>query len=213
MQVYVIDGGSTDGTPEVVNQFMNSCDGGDFEVRFRESNTKGRAAQMNLGAELAFQENGSEQNHVLYFLHADSFPPKDFDQMILNAVDQGHPAGCFRMRFNSTNWWLRFTGWLTRFEWKAARGGDQSQYITASLFEEIGGYDENYPIYEDYQLIRELYSRSIYHVIPAQLMTSARRYEEKGVFKLQWFYLNIYWRKFMGADAQELYRYYQRWCD
>ena len=38
---------------------------------------------------------------VLYFLHADSVPPKNFDRYIVDAINQGSKAGCFQMKFNS----------------------------------------------------------------------------------------------------------------
>jgi len=63
------------------------------------------------------------------------------------------------MKFKSTHWWLRLAGWFTKFNWRACRGGDQSQFIIKDLFNEIGGYDETYTIYEDNILISELYER------------------------------------------------------
>ena len=42
---------------------------------------KGRAKQMNLGAK-------SATGNILYFLHADSFPPKHFDQYIVAEVEK-----------------------------------------------------------------------------------------------------------------------------
>ena len=102
---------------------------------------------------------------IFYFLHADSFPPKNFDQLIINEVKKGNKAGCFRMQFDSNHWWLRLASWLTQFHWRACRGGDQSQFITRELFDEIGGYDENYIIYEDNILINELYTRNEFVVI------------------------------------------------
>lgn len=212
MQIIVIDGGSTDSTRSEVEAFIAELGDGGKGIRFRESGKTGRASQMNVGASLAIADYGNTKDHILYFLHADSLPPKHYDLHILNAVKKGHPAGCFRMKFDSRHPWLKLMGWFTRFSWRAARGGDQSQYITSELFQELGGYDESYPVYEDYRLIRQLYDRKTFYVIPKWLVTSARRYQDKGVARLQWFYLNIYWRKFCGADANELYAYYRRWC-
>ena len=81
---------------------------------------------MNAGAKAA---TGS----ILYFLHADSFPPKNFDQHIINEVEKGNSAGCFRLKFDSNHWWLRLASWLTQFRWRACRGGDQSQFITKKI--------------------------------------------------------------------------------
>jgi len=196
-EIIIVDGGSSDGTQERVNTFS-----GESEVTVvLVSSEKGRAKQMNAGTKIA---TGS----ILYFLHADSFPPKNYDALIISEVQKGNPAGCFRMKFDSTHWWLRITGWLTKFKLKACRGGDQSQFITRELFEEIGGYNESFTIYEDYVLITELYKRKSFVVIPAWLTTSARLYERKGIWKLQYHFLTIYIKKFFGASAENLYNYY-----
>ena len=193
-EVMVIDGGSTDGSQEIINQFdhvtlISSC--------------KGRAKQMNLGSRHATGE-------ILYFLHADSFPPKNFDTYIINEVQKKNYAGCFCMKFDSTHWWLRLAGWLTKFKSRACRGGDQSQFITKELFEELQGYDESYIIYEDNILISQLYERKEFVVIQQWLTTSARRYEVNGIWRLQYHFWAIHLRKLMGASADELYQYYKK---
>ncbi|KXN98966.1 glycosyl transferase family 2 [Aequorivita aquimaris] len=197
-EIIVVDGGSNDGTQNIIlafkpNRFLKP-------VRFIESD-KGRAKQMNKGAQMA---NGE----VFYFMHADSFPPKNFDRYILSEVKKGNPAGCFRMKFDSDHWWLKLAGWLTQFHWRACRGGDQSQFITKRLFEEIGGFDETYTIYEDNILINELYKRKKFVVIQKCITTSARLYRQKGVWNLQYHFWAIYVKRWFGADADELYQYY-----
>ena len=199
-EIIVVDGGSTDGTQQIARTFSNES-----AVRvWLFSSEKGRAKQMNAGAKKA-------SGDIFYFLHADSFPPPKFDALIISEVQKGNPAGCFRMKFDSKHWWLRIVGWLTKFKSKACRGGDQSQFITRKLFEEIGGYDESFTIYEDYMLITELYKKKTFVVIPAWLTTSARLYERKGIWKLQYHFLNIYIKKFFGASANDLYNYYQKY--
>lgn len=196
-EIILVDGGSSDGTREIIQNFTNKTN---FEIRLITSE-KGRAKQMNKGAENA-------SGKILYFLHADSFPPKNFDKYIISEVEKGNPAGCFRMKFESNHWWLQLMGWFTRFSWRACRGGDQSQFIAKQLFDEIGGYDESYVIYEDNILINELYERKKYVVIPKTLTTSARLYKQKGVWNLQYHFLMIYFKRWNGADAEELYDYY-----
>jgi len=192
-EIIVVDGGSTDGT------FMSA----EAENAVVISSKKGRAKQLNKGAKNATGD-------VLYFLHADSFPPKNFDVEILQAIQNGHPAGCFRLKFDSNHWWLKLAGWLTRFNLSNCRGGDQSQFITRALFDDIGGYDESYRIYEDNVLIRELYKRKHFTVIPKTITTSARLYKEKGVWTLQYHFWAIHLKKRLGASADELYAYYSK---
>jgi len=133
----IVDGGSTDD----INDKIPELDG----VTFLKSE-KGRAKQMNLGAKHAHGD-------ILYFLHADSYPPKNFDRLIIEQV-------------------LKDT-------WKSCRGGDQSQFITKSLFKDIGCYNEAFTIYEDNDLISKLYQRNQFTVIQEWLTTSARHYNTK----------------------------------
>jgi rSAM/selenodomain-associated transferase 2 len=167
------------------------------------SSSKGRAKQMNFGAKKA---SGS----ILYFLHADSFPPQHFDDLIISEVEKGNKAGCFRMEFDSNHWWLCLASWFTQFNWKACRGGDQSLFITQELFNSIGGYDENYGIYEDNVLIERLYQLNQFTVINKKLQTSARMYKKYGVWKVQYHYFRIYVKRWFGASAEELLMYYKK---
>lgn len=191
-EIIIVDGGSTDDSMKLVSELS--------EVTLLSSE-KGRAKQMNTGAKAATGD-------ILYFLHADSYPPKKFDQLIINEVKKGNLAGCFRMKFNSDHWWLKLAGWLTKFTWRACRGGDQSQFITKDLFKELKGFDERYIIYEDNDLINKLYAKKQFVVIQEWLTTSSRKYEKYGVWKLQYHFWVIYIKKWFGAAPSELYQYY-----
>jgi rSAM/selenodomain-associated transferase 2 len=195
-EIIVVDGGSTDGTKNIIQSL-------DLKIKLLNSE-KGRAKQMNTGSNIAAGD-------ILYFLHADSFPPLNYDTHIINEVKKGNNAGCFRLQFDSNHWWLKIASWLTQFSWRACRGGDQSQFITKALFEDIGGFDETYTIYEDNILINELYKRNEFVVINKKIKTSARLYKKHGVWKIQYHFLAIYLKRWNGATAVELYEYYKKY--
>lgn len=193
-EIIIVDGGSSDGSVDIVKQFENTT------LLISE---KGRAKQMNLGAQKA-------KGNILYFLHADSFPPKHFDTYIIDEIKNGKQAGCFRMQFNSNHWWLKLAGWFTKFNWKICRGGDQSLFITKDLFNDVGGYDESYIICEDSVIVKKLYAKKHFTVINKKLTTSARRYEKNGIWKLQYHFFGIHLMKYFGASAETLLSYYKK---
>ncbi len=200
--IIVVDGGSLDGSQGIVKSFASSGN-----MKTDHSNIhlihskKGRAKQMNAGAKIS-------TGNILYFLHADSFPPKNFDQFIIDEIERGNLAGCFKMKFDHDHWWLRLASWLTQFQWRACRGGDQSQFITKPLFESLGNFNETFIIYEDNDLINKLYAIDEFIVIQEWLTTSARRYEDNGIWKLQYHFWTIYVKKWFGASAENLHDYY-----
>ena len=194
-EIIVVDGGSTDGTPDIVKNLG-------LNIKLITSE-KGRAKQMNTGAK-------ASRGAILYFLHADSFPPNRYDALIIQEYHKNNLAGCFRLRFDNDHWWLRLASWLTQFSWRACRGGDQSQFICKELFNDIGGFDESYIIYEDNILINELFARKEFVVINKEIKTSARLYERHGVWTLQYHFWTIYVKKWFGANADDLLAYYKK---
>ncbi len=192
-ETIVVDGGSTDGSREAARRL------GAIVLR----SGCGRARQMNAGARAALGE-------ILYFLHADSIPPPGFDLLLLQAADRGHQAGCFRLRFDEPNRLLAFFAWFTRFKWMLCRGGDQSMFVPASLFRQLGGFDEEYVVYEDNEFIGRLRRHSGFTVLPQRVVTSARKYRRIGVLRLQYYFGVIHLKKYLGAKPDSLYRYYRR---
>ena len=192
-EIICIDGGSTDNTIAIAKSLGAAV----------VPSERGRAKQMNTGAKNA-------KGSILYFLHADTLPPKGFDQIILDAVEKGSESGCFRMKFDSKNPILRFFAWLTRINHTLCRGGDQSLFIKKELFESTNGFDENYFIYEDTEFIQRLYSQTDFKILPDYVITSARKYRDKGWFKVQFHFAMIHLKNYLGAGPEELYRYYQK---
>ena len=192
-EIIVVDGGSIDNTLSIAKKngaiVLNS--------------KKGRAEQMNTGASQA-------TGNILYFLHADTFPPSNFDSQIIQAINNNYGAGCFRMKFKSDNLILRFFAWFTQLNYPICRGGDQSLFISKNLFNSMGGYNTQYRIYEDGELINRLYKKTRFTVLSPEVVTSARRYQEKGVLFLQYHFAVIHTKKAFGASPEKLYQYYKQ---
>ena len=194
-ELIVVDGGSTDGTQNKVQSLHK-----DVIVL---SSAKGRAKQLNAGAKIATGD-------LLYFLHCDSFPPTDFDLEIAKQVKKGHFSGCFRMKFDDAHPVLWVSQWFTRFNHISCRGGDQSLFVTKSLFDKMGGYNENYSIYEDNEIIKRLYQNSKFVVIPKYVITSARRYKKNGVLRLQYHFAIIHLKRRLGHSTESMVKYYKK---
>ena len=194
-ETIVVDGGSTDGSQQAVAKHT--------DVVLLNA-PKGRAKQMNAGAKIA-------KGDILYFLHCDSFPPKDFDFLILESLANGNLAGCFRMKFDYAHPVLLVSQWFTRFNHISCRGGDQSLFIQKKLFEKLKGFNENYIIYEDNEIIKRLYLENQFVVIPKYITTSARRYRINGVWCLQYHFAVIHLKKWLGASPDKLLSYYKKY--
>lgn len=192
-EIIVVDGGSTDNTIALAQSF-------DVNVLHAK---KGRSRQLNYGAQNA-------TGNILYFLHVDTLPPKNFDESILSAVRWGNRAGCFRMKFDNGSKFLRFFAWCTKLNYKICRGGDQSLFITKTFFEITGGFNENYVVYEDNEFTDRLYELVDFKILPRHVITSARRYEQKGEVKLQYHFGMMHLKNYMGAGPEKLHDYYSR---
>lgn len=193
-EIIVVDGGSTDASSK---QVQNS------KSAILIPSEKGRAKQMNAGAKHA-------SGNILYFLHCDSFPPKNFDVAIVNEIDNGNLAGCFRMKFDYNHPVLLVSQWFTRFNHISCRGGDQSLFVAKELFDKIKGFNESYIIYEDNEIIKRLYQEQQFIVIPKYLITSARRYRINGAWKLQYHFTVIHLKRKLGHSVESLLDYYRK---
>ncbi|MBL4652064.1 MAG: TIGR04283 family arsenosugar biosynthesis glycosyltransferase [Flavobacteriales bacterium] len=184
-EIIVVDGGSEDNSVKIAKQ----CN-----VQILKTK-RGRAVQMNKGATIA-------KGKRLYFLHADTKPPKNFEKLILEA---NSVSGCFRMKFDKNHWLLNFYSWFTRFNWKVCRGGDRSLFVNKTLFDKLNGFKE-VPLLEDYELVNRLLQNSSFVVLKESVTTSSRMYEKYGFLRLQLIYAYIHLLWFFGTDEYKLMR-------
>ena len=192
-EIIVVDGGSNDNTVGIAENLGATV----------LHSKKGRARQMNTGARMAHGD-------ILYFLHVDTFPPKQFETNILNAVKNGVEAGCFQMQFDSKSIFLQFFAWFSRINYTLCRGGDQSLFVTKAIFSKTQGFNESYLIYEDNEFIGRLYQNTPFKILPQKVNTSARKYEEKGMVKLQYHFGVLHLKNYLGAGPKQLHEYYKR---
>lgn len=169
LEVIVVDGGSSDDTKNIAaNAGANAL----------VSPQKGRAAQMNYGASLA-------KGDVLFFVHADTFPPKTFVSDINAAIKDGFDFGRYRTKFDSKKFILKLNAFFTRFDLFVCYGGDQTLFIKKSLFQEINGFDNSMRIMEDYDITVRAKQKGTYKIIPKNALISARKYETNSWFEVQ----------------------------
>jgi glycosyltransferase involved in cell wall biosynthesis len=166
----VVDGGSVDATKQIAAQ---------AGARVIVSQERNRAAQMNLGAGLATFS-------VLYFVHADVLVPESFYEDIFYSLTRGFASGCYRSGFETHPGLMRVNAYMTRFKWLAFRGGDQTLFITKTAFLKISGFDTNYTIMEDYDLIARLWeAKTPFELIQKDVIISTRKYEKNSWLRVQ----------------------------
>lgn len=197
-EIIVVDGGSEDKTAEIVES---------LGIRCIISERKGRAAQMNVGAE-------ASKNDILYFVHADSIPPASFVNDIVESLEMGFQSGCYRYKFDHYYTpLLRINSYCTRFDRIMVRGGDQTLFITRSLFDELGGFREDYRIMEDYDLIEKIQNATNFRIIQKDAIVSSRKYEDNGYFRVQIANLTIFMMYFAGASQEMMCHAYSNMLD
>jgi rSAM/selenodomain-associated transferase 2 len=193
-EIIVVDGGSGDGTPE------QAVPGADRVL----VSVAGRARQMNVGAAAA-------RGDALWFLHADSRVPEGLPDAVLAALATGHRWGRCRVSLSGGGLLLSLTAWLMNLRscLTGIATGDQGIFVTRSAFDAVGGYAD-IPLMEDIALSRALKRAAGRPVcIRARLVTSSRRWEQRGVWRtvfLMWSLRLAYW---MGVDPARLARRYR----
>ena len=194
LEMLVADGGSTDDTRALARR---------QGAQVLRCPRKGRAAQLNHAARLA-------RGELLYFLHADSFPPPGFLAELRQAAAQGFGSGCFRLAFDHPHWFLRFSAWCTRLPLRLVRFGDQSLFVRRGLFAQVEGFREDLHLMEDQDLVVRLQARARFRLLPRAVTTSARKYLVNGVFRLQGIFTGLAVLYWLGMPQPWLLRLYRR---
>lgn len=196
LEVIVVDGGSTDGSWEWLQQ--------QSQIKVFQCE-KSRAKQLALGAQKAL---GS----LFYFVHVDTQLPQGFDMLIKKAHVNNHLAGCFRMRFAPHNpVGLRIAGWGTSWNHLLFRGGDQTLFVAREAYQAVGGFDATYSVCEDLDIIKKLYVHIGFTILPQKVVTDSRRFQQKGTVTLLFHFRILHFMHWWGANQQRLFDYYQKY--
>jgi rSAM/selenodomain-associated transferase 2 len=194
-EIIVSDGGSTDETQQLAEQagaLVLNCP------------QKGRAAQMNYGANKA-------TGQILYFIHADTFPPIHFAADIVQAFKSNYTFGRYQTKFDSPKKILLFNAWFTRFDLFICYGGDQTLFMDKKLFEQIGGFNDEMKIMEDYDIVTRAKSVGArYKIFSSAALISARKYETNSWWRVQTANYIIIQMYKNGATQDQMINHYKK---
>jgi hypothetical protein len=122
--------------------------------------------------------------------------------------------GCYRFKFDSGNPLLKINGFFTRFSSMWSRGGDQSLFIKKSVFNSLRGYQEEYVIMEEFDLLRRARNKKYaFIVMPKDIVVSARKYDENNYFRVQIANLVVFNMFRFGYEPQRILSTYRRLID
>lgn len=188
VRVVVVDGGSSDNTLQVAQTHA------DLALLA----PRGRAAQMNAGAAACPAE-------LLLFLHADTRLPEDADALVQRATEATHRWGRFDVRIDSPALLLRIVSGAMnlRSRWTGIATGDQAMFVRRDLFSAVGGFPD-IPLMEDIALSKALKALSPPACLRQRVSTSARRWEQHGVWRTIWLMWRLRAAYFFGADPARL---------
>jgi rSAM/selenodomain-associated transferase 2/rSAM/selenodomain-associated transferase 1 len=192
-EIVVVDGGSQDGTADLAR--------GSGLADIVLQTPRGRALQMNAGASAA-------RGEVLLFLHADTRLPADADRLVLDAIGQRstqHAWGRFDVHIDGEHPMLAVIAWSmnVRSRLTGIATGDQAMFMRRSAFNSVGGFPP-IALMEDISMSSRLKRLSTPACLRAQVRTSGRRWEARGVLRTMF---GMWWlrlRYFFGVEPARL---------
>jgi rSAM/selenodomain-associated transferase 2 len=196
---------------EIIVVDAASTDDGINEAKWAGARTilspeKGRAAQMHYGASVA-------RGDVLYFIHADTFPPSSFVTDITMAVRKGFSLGRYRTKFDSRKWYLKINAWFTRFDWFICMGGDQTLFITRERYRQTGGFKTDMRIMEEFEFVARARKHVRYKIFSKQALVSARKYATNSWWQVQRANQKIVSMYKKGASQEAMVTTYKKMLD
>jgi rSAM/selenodomain-associated transferase 2 len=203
-ELIVVDGGSTDKTPALVESYrLKTQSSASGPVQWVTA-PPGRGRQMNEGAK-------TSRGEILLFLHADTQLPGDARTMMDRTLaDQRVVGGRFDVQFDRPSIWgtiiSRMMNWRSRLSGLAT--GDQALFVRRPIFEQMGGFADM-PLMEDIDFSRRLKQKGATAALTATVTTSFRRWERHGPLRtilLMWTLRFLYW---IGISPSYLVKWYK----
>ncbi len=194
VEVILADGASQDGTVEIATPLVDQV----------LSAPRGRARQMNVGAQVA-------RGDILLFLHADTHLPQGAITTITTQLAQSKKAwGRFDVQIVGQPFMLKVIAAMMnlRSRLSGIATGDQAIFVRREDFVAIGGFPDQ-PLMEDIEISKRLKRRSSPLCIRERVKTSGRRWEKYGVWRtifLMWRLRLLYW---LGYSAEKIARAYK----
>ena len=200
LRLVISDGGSTDST------LSKALEADAVIARGRP----GRGGQMARGADLA----GAVDNVSAYlFLHADCDLLPGWRAAVDKALETHHTAWYFRYDPKTAGpgvTWLRFIVWLRGWAWRLPYG-DQGLLIPRDMYEALGGYDPDKPLFEDVDIIDRIkakYGRRNLRKLPIALRTDISDHLRQGVWTRGWRNYKLLKAYRRGEPVEDLLRRY-----
>lgn len=216
-EVIVVDGGSHDNTALLARQSA--------QVIFAP---KGRARQMNAGAEAAAGD-------LLLFLHCDtSLQPSTLEKLYWTVKKENLAGGCLRLHFDDPAVSLKIIAFFSHLRalWTGIYFGDQGLFVRRSVFEAIGGFPD-IPLMEDWEISRRLqaYAKSPrvedsaweawdesgdptvkptkIRPLSMPIVTSSRRFRQNGIIKTMLLMHKLKIMYALGVAPDKIKAYYE----
>lgn len=167
LELIVVDSGSTDHTPDLVNSIADVS-------LYQHPELKGKkSAILNRGA-------GYAKGKAFVFLDADTQLPEGFDDLIRQQLkEKGIVGGAFEFKLDADGLAIRFIELVNRIRYRLGKRyyGDQAVFCSREAFDRAGGFPEKLILESAYFCV-SLQKTGKIKLIKEMAVTSARRFTE-----------------------------------
>ena len=173
-QLIIVMSPSNDGTYDVITQHPIAA-----EAKLVHTDAANRAQRLTIGIE-------ASQEDIVLLHHPATLLPADALSQISQVMADDHITwGGFRHSFDMDHWLLRFTSWYSttqRPRLSRILYLDHCIFARRTALLEIGGVPDM-DIFEDTALSNALSQFGPPHMAPGTIVTSARRFRERGIYR------------------------------